>query len=126
MECDFQVGDEVICIDASGTASMYDMFTKKPVGPPLTIGELQEGAKYTIRWVGPYTNGIGEHAICVRLKNFERPEPLTGEKDMPFRASRFRKVQKKSTETGMSILTDILKRESIGDKAPVKPKKEIV
>lgn len=115
---DFKVGMEVICIDDSPTTQDGKC-------------DLVMGHVYTLRWVGMWQHPTEKSEIlCVRLNEIVRDGPfggytrdevvpIIGEElyeyclDMPFRADRFRPLEKKSTETGMAILRGILAGEKI-------------
>ena len=96
----FRVGQKVICVDAADTHTG-------------DLSELIEGSIYTIRWHGPFEwRGVKEN--CVQLVEIVERPVMSGKKivysiDQPFRASRFRPVVERKTDTGMAILRQILR-----------------
>jgi hypothetical protein len=111
----FEVGQKVVCVDAKRT--------NKNNAP-----ELVEGKIYTIRWIGPHTPyGDKEATICVRLVEVPSRDNspswlIDGMKrmgmseqeindyviDHPFRATRFKPLQKKTTD--ISVFKEILNK----------------
>src|SRR6202035_3724885 len=93
----FEVGQKVICVDASHT-NTHD------------VRELEGGKIYTVSWVGPYTHPRLGTGICVSLQEGPRV-PLTYEdgsvceSDMPFAARRFRPVKTTSVEVFKKLLS---------------------
>lgn len=106
----FEVGQEVVCIDDSPARKDG-------------VKELIKGQRYIIRWIGMWKGSLyTEEKLCVRLEGMYRDEsPLVRGlvetikefapddetydwdsywKDIPFRASRFRPIQKKKTDIG--------------------------
>lgn len=89
---DWQVGDRVVCIDASPIIS-------NEAGSPKG---LAEGRFYRIRWIGEfYFDGPEQTVIAVRLDGYIRDKD-----DTPVGANRFRKVQPRKTD--ISIFTAML------------------
>lgn len=98
---DFQVGQEVVCVNASKTNIM---------GEP----ELVENQIYTIAWIGIYpsnvdeyfhafVHGITEPIVAVRVHGVREDSDR-----MPFNANRFRPLKKKKKETDISVFKEIL------------------
>lgn len=118
---DYDVGDEVICIDDSKQHS--DGVTKR----------IFKGEKYKVRWIGmAFHPRVGE-ALCARVEGIERPlgkdafDSDVNEDtielisllfpelaDMPFRATRFKKVEQKKTD--ISVFTEMLNTTPIKEK----------
>ena len=87
MECNFYVGQKVVCVDT---------FPYK--GKP---GGINEGEVYTIREIVDFISpDLQRHGICVYLKEVIRP-PWHGV-EVPFFAKRFRPV------TDISIFEEML------------------
>lgn len=89
----FKPGDEVVCVDA-------DLRPRC-----VWVADVpKEGAHYTVVDVltvrDPLTNKPALGLVLAEIKNGWR-------ESFAFAARRFRKVQKRSTETGMSILRGI-------------------
>ena len=105
---DFSVGEEVVCVDAKNTTNLGKQ-------------ELVEGKVYKIRWIGPYyERRTRQEIICVRLVGLFRgmyksasgnvPREVIEaflcqlglepdhEDDPPFRAERFRSLEKTSSK----------------------------
>lgn len=99
----FRVGQKVVCVDDSPTSikGRRDLVAREV---------------YTIRWVGQYQYPPGHPLyggapyIGVLIEEVRRPERWG---EVAFRATRFRPLVSKSTDTGFSILEDIRKRESV-------------
>ncbi|PWL18800.1 hypothetical protein DKP76_06970 [Falsochrobactrum shanghaiense] len=73
----FHVGQQVVCIDGAA-------------GFEQTV-EVEEGAIYTVSWIGPFDHYIHGNYIGVRLVGIDRGEcPQFGYKNPPFAARRFR------------------------------------
>lgn len=92
----FRIGQKVVCVDdecAPGRAWVR-------WGPPKL------GAVYTVAATG--LNSINGAGTCIAV------EEIKGQ----YRASRFRPVTERKTETGMAILREILDRESHQDRVP--------
>lgn len=98
----FHVGQKVVCVDDA-------------IGDHTHLKELILGEIYTIRGNDPesITNGV-------LLEEIRLPIIKPWKLEMSFRASRFRPIVEKkyTTEAGMTILREILERETI--KPPVK------
>ena len=104
MECDFHVGQEVICIDNKihfewYTGMMGQIYTG------IDLDGLQEGEKYTIIWIGLWQGPFLEPHVCVRLQEIRR-QVWTGNEEAPYSARRFRPLIKK--ETDISIFNKML------------------
>ncbi len=74
-------GDKVVCVNADGTAPNMNM-------PP----ELVEGQVYEVAWRGQFNDPFYEGTYDgIRLAEVQRGvDPVSGAKDKPFRANRFR------------------------------------
>lgn len=104
----FRVGQKVVCVDDSGWESWRASWLL-----PVT------GTTYTIRSIGhAYTNETQEP--CIRLEELRNREAQVPGQEPNFRASRFRPLVERKTETGMAILREILDRESHQNRAPAK------
>ena len=104
----FRIGQKVVCVDDSGHPSFA------PV-------EVKKGCIYTISWVGMHTHPAAGKIECLRLVEVARRAcAIDPDGNMPFRATRFRPVVERKTETGMAILREILDRESHQDRVPEK------
>jgi hypothetical protein len=89
----FHVGQKVVCVDATPN-------------PGWSVGTLQKGAVYTIRWIGFYAHPL-HHGIHVRLQEIIRPcGDDSGKKDTPYRVGRFRPLDERKTD--ISIFTAML------------------
>lgn len=96
----FRVGQEVVCIDDSAPACGFGETPKK-------------GETYVISRIGDSSLGSPNFIDVDGVK--------PNHPDYPgFRSSRFRPIIKKSTDTGMAILREILDRESYAIKTPAK------
>lgn len=103
--CDFKPGDEVVCVDDQWVG--HGRCSKLGIACPL-----REGAVYTVSQVCPAI-GLGiDGLVSVHPTVFfaEVRHPFAGR---GFDARRFRKVHRKSTETGMSILRGLLDGEDV-------------
>lgn len=110
----FRVGQKVVCVDTNlpcyGQPFIdADGRTKISNGD---IGNLVSGAIYTIQAIIPNTA-----YACLVLAEINR-----GRKEPGYRATRFRSLIEKTTETGMAILREILDRETVSDKPGVPAK----
>jgi len=76
----FHVGQEVACIDDT-------------TFPEQWLG-IQKDKIYKIRWIGMYKSYLAGEYLGVLLDGVTRPCPQFGDKDVPFRASRFRPLVK--------------------------------
>lgn len=103
----FQVGDQVVCVDAKiraeGVPLQYRMYIDNN---EFYLSGLTEGKTYTIRWIGEYTGLNGGTAICVRLVEIIRNYDILGNEEMPYFADRFRPLEK--TKTDISKFTKML------------------
>jgi hypothetical protein len=104
----FHVGQKVVCVDASVTYSW------------APGAEIIEGAVYTVRGLGLDVTG----QPGLRLHEVELTGPFghvsNGPyKDKCYRATRFRPVIERKTNTGFAVLEEIRNRESV----PVEPRK---
>lgn len=82
---DIKPGDEVVCINAEVFAEQYI--------------EIKAGETYKVRWVGACGSYLHGEYLGVRLEGIHRGVcPQFGEEDVPFRASRFRRVVKPATK----------------------------
>lgn len=109
----FKMGQKVVCVDDSH---------RRPAHEPASL-YIRAGQVYTIRWVGecPF-EPWREEGPCVRLCEVVRPNNEREEwSDFPFRASRFRAVVERKTDTGFAVLEEIRKRESSPVNEPVRP-----
>lgn len=104
----FRIGQKVVCIDQKNS-SLSD------VRHSLA---LQEGNIYTIRAVGLIHGRDPAKNPCVLIE--ERARQDGADEDCPIWASRFRPLIEKYTASGMAILREIIDRENINDKPPVK------
>lgn len=104
----FHVGQKVVCIDAPGPKNDFER--------RLMIF-AQKGAVYTIRSMLPAGDEIG-----LRFFEIRNPEVFCFDVQQvlepAFRASLFRPLIERSTETGMAVLRQIL----ADHKTPVKEK----
>ena len=108
MECSFRVGQKVVCVMNEGAApDGYFPLT------PVTVPEV--GTVYTVRQV---SIGVVGRIPCVKL--VEIPDQLVDvlvgnvikQGDVVFHAFIFRPVVDRGTEKGMSILRDLLNKQS--------------
>ena len=84
-----KVGDEIVCIDDTGTAPNYNL-----ENPDYPAQELVEGRTYRVRWIGRHNAPFyeGEY-LGVRVAGVTRPiDPVSGVEDKPFAARRFKPV----------------------------------
>jgi len=107
MECKFTVGQKVVWVESEPCFGSYGEIC--PVAGPI----------YTVRTIGIVNGGVG-----MRLDEIHNePRLYTGGVfECAFRASHFRPV--KTTQTDISVFTEIVRREFDVDKV-VKPVKEI-
>lgn len=98
----FRVGQKVVCVD--GTPDYYD---PEPSINPVTNGIYTVANVYVVD---------GD----TMLELIEVPHPESDEFYAGFAVEFFRPVVEKSTDTGMAILREILDRETIKDRAPVR------
>jgi hypothetical protein len=108
---EFQLGQEVICVDTS-------------IVPPASSApkELVLGRIYTIRWIGIWKrqHGGGEE-VCVRVEDIHRYRRLPygshgfATYDIPFLALRFRPLKKNTTN--IDVFTEILNATKISEDA---------
>lgn len=96
----FRVGQKVVCVDDVADA-------RRSWG----CAPLRKGAIYHVRDYVPSYYGTDEPVI--RLCEIVRRNDECG-----FRAARFEAVVEKSTDAGMSILQEILDRESHDERKP--------
>ena len=96
----FHVGQKVVCVDVTGLAPGPWKYPKK-------------GGIYTVDGYGPHWSGRCGVILREIQNNFDGVM-------QPFKPHRFRPLINKSTETGMAILREILDRESIEDRKPVR------
>lgn len=96
---DWHVGMKVVCVDAADTSVRGDV-------------ELRLDRIYTLRWIGCRSDWLGDY-VGVRLVEVVRKPALFIDEvhfalhgEMPFRASRFRPLVKRSTD--ISVFTAIL------------------
>lgn len=81
MSHQFFVGQRVVCVDANYKAEQRVSLQC----------ELQEGAVYTIRWIGPFVHYIDGEFIGIKVEEIMRGEDREfGYHDMPFHSRRFR------------------------------------
>lgn len=103
MKHTFQVGDRVVCVDAHETARFGGVWHQ----------ELQEGAVYTVAWVGvdrgQFDSPYGREAVCVRLNEVKRAKYL--HREVGFAAARFRPVRPLSFWLGEKQALELEKRE---------------
>jgi hypothetical protein len=107
----FHVGQKVVCVDDS------DMGWNELLGYAVPMA----GQTYTVRDIGP---SLGDPSIIsIRLEEVKNHEGWTNNHtafgEPHWRASRFRPIVEKKTETGMAVLREILDRESVNDAIPV-------
>lgn len=89
MDCNFHVGQQVICIDNLIHDEWYHPFLRNWYGHNGSLNGLTEGEQYTITWIGPYQGPLVKEMICVHLKEIKRP-PGKDIPEAPFAACRFR------------------------------------
>lgn len=79
----FYVGQEIVCVDNG-----------QPKDTTLP-SELTVGNVYVVRWIGPYNHYLDGEYIGVRLVGIDRGIcSIWGYDDPPFKAKRFRPVDK--------------------------------
>ena len=104
MMCDFRPGDEVVCVDdAQGRVEGFQQ--------PWLSGP-DRGCVYNVSDVFCDEDGV----ICVRLKEIQNTWVATGE-DVGWRASRFRKVQRRNLTEWLSQKTKFEEPKRIGENA---------
>lgn len=97
MECAFKAGDKVVCVEHPSNIEFYDG----------TISVPQYGAVYTVREV------LFEEGEVWLLLNEITNDPgdfVDGHGEPCFHHEGFRPVVERGTETGMSILRDLLNK----------------
>jgi hypothetical protein len=111
--CDFKPGDEVVCVDAG----WFGFGWKSYLGVAFP---LKRGGTYTVSGVRVIEESenappkmIGTIAVHIQ----GHPNVSMRGQDIGFAAHRFRKVQRKSTETGMAMLQGLLDGKDVS--APV-------
>lgn len=103
----FRVGQKVVCVDDSA-----ELGKRLIINPALSAGwknDLKRGEVYTFLSYAKHPNS-NHPALHVAEIN----------RVWPFAACRFRPVVEKSTDAGMAILREILDRESVTDRKPVR------
>lgn len=98
----FRVGQKVVCVSARVCVTP---------GPEPVFGST-----YTIREIETdYKGDLG-----LRLQEIQKPISHHHNKEYGFYAFRFRPLIEKSTDTGMAILREILDRETVNDRVPIR------
>lgn len=101
----FRIGQKVVCVDDSSLSS-------HPNFAPWD-GLISTGTVYVVRWVDRHMWADGTVGCGVKLCGIVR---RYGDGDTPYSASRFRAVVEKKTD--ISMFEEILKRETVDDRAP--------
>lgn len=87
----FRVGQKVVCVDANGHL----------------MDGLKRGGVYTVAWIGEFKHPIrGHRGLCVHLVEILRTRCPVYDIDVPYRTSRFRPLQKRTTD--ISVFTAML------------------
>lgn len=109
----FRVGQKVVCVDDD--PKNHGNWTAPT--DLETLHGLTRGHVYTVQKIGSYRG-----AACVWIAEIQRPTPDTCKQfgEAGFSSRRFRPVVEKSTDSGMAILREILDRETIKDRAPIR------
>lgn len=110
----FHVGQQVVCVDDSTMPEQY-------VG--IKVGEI-----YTLSWVGIHSNYISGEYLGVRLVGVDRGVcPQFGDKDPPFRATRFRPLKNDPLGSLRALLAGQPLAPSIDEpkRAPVKEEEKV-
>lgn len=89
--CDFKPGDEVVCVD----------------GRDIPGSPIQQGQKYRVEAVIPSEGFFGGEWISDAEVVLEGVRNTVSVQHLGFASRRFRKVQRRSSETGMAILKSI-------------------
>lgn len=103
--CDFKVGDEVVCVDAT---------PRVEPGRAPTTDVLEQGAVYTVTFMG--LNRLGEVVVMLHLVQNGRP-------DWGFHPDRFRKVERRNLTEWLSQSTDLDEEQRFP--APVRKKERV-
>lgn len=105
MECNFHIGQKVVCVDTWND----DTLENQAVGPI-------KGIVYTIREIGIF-HPVQNDIVAVRLVEIQNPVHNVlwgnGTYEVCFGAFRFRPLITKSTETGMAIFKEILNTQKV-------------
>ena len=105
MQCNFQVGQKVVCVDAE----FWD--EQLPQGTQLVgdLDGLQLGAVYTVRGVMMSPTWL---IPLVLLEEIERPPSFIAGRyfESGFDPKRFRPIVSRGTDRGMSILRELLNK----------------
>lgn len=116
------IGQMVVCVDDKFP---YKFFYRVPDRERYTLNFPVRGKIYRIRRFIGRGRGILLHEVSNPISYLFNPEDGKSYEGEPsFYAWRFRPLEekKKSTETGMTILKEILERETNQDKQPEKAK----
>lgn len=95
----FRIGQKVVCVDASACRDRG------------IISSLKEGRIYTIISISSYRDRDNDRGLQVAEAEARVPSGF-------FKARRFRPVVEKKTD--ISIFTEILRRETVDDRAPAR------
>ena len=113
MKCNFYIGQKVVCVNNKGNFSnlkkkMYP--DSQQVHDKLIVGNI-----YTIRDIF-YDHNCTDDGIVVLLKEIERVKYSSG-RESGFHHSRFRPLEKKSTDVGFNVLMNICKNANVKEEA---------
>lgn len=102
MDCHFQVGQKVVLAVPYGETAQFEAFLNGDTLPvPNVVYTIKE-----IEWVA------ADEIVFIRLNEISNPIPDHMEREAAFNAARFRPIVERGTETGMSILRDLLNKQS--------------
>lgn len=104
MECTFQVGQKVVCVD---TAARGDGDISRQVAQRAGAKYPEEGITYTIREIF-ISRGGSAAVLLAEINNLDASIAVGEAIEAGFAADRFRPVIERGTDAGMSILRDIL------------------
>lgn len=99
--CNFRVGQKVACVNDQWSGNGYER--SRGIGCPLKAGSTYTVSGFCV--VDAFSmNGIFERVQCLLLAEVGHPS------GRGFDARRFRPVVERGTETGMSILRELLNK----------------
>jgi hypothetical protein len=104
MECNFVVGQKVVCIDDDPKT-----YTRPGLSYTGDLDGLTRGKIYTIR--GIYVGSIAtpdNNAVCLYLNEIVRPVSFLVQREAGYRAARFRHVRE--IKTDISVFNEILRK----------------
>lgn len=102
----FRIGQKVVCVDDSP-------FPQNDEPVPLVLNRI-----YTVSFVRERPGFMSSAELGLAEQPGFGPDGPSSDKG--FRSSRFRPVVEKKTDAGMAILQEILRRETVDDRAPAR------